>query len=309
MNCAAANQVDMVQYLSLLGHQPQKINGADHWYLSPLQDEKNASFKVNTIKNKWYDHSLGTGGKTIDFAVQYFKCSVAEALDKIASFQQQNGHQKPIETPPFHLQKNAIKAHTGARETAIQIIAAKKPINDLMLCRYLKDRKINRMIADKFCHEVAFTINEKPTPFRAIGFENNSGGFELRNAWFKSSNSPKDASYIHYPTAEKVTVFEGFFDFLSYQTIHQDQLQEPSNFLVLNSLSFFEKSLALMEKNSSIHLYLDNDSAGQKWTNFALERSLKFKDESALYKPHKDLNDWLVNFGKLIQKSNMGLKR
>ena len=98
MNCAAANEVDMVQYLSLLGHQPQKINGADYWYLSPLQTEKNASFKVNAIKNKWYDHSLGTGGKTIDFVVKYFKCSVAEALDKIVSFQQQNGLQKLLET-------------------------------------------------------------------------------------------------------------------------------------------------------------------------------------------------------------------
>ena len=58
-----------------------------------------------------------------------------------------------------------------------------------------------------------------------------------------------------------------------------------------------------MERNNSIHLYLDNDSAGQKWTNFALERSPKFRDESTLYKPHKDLNDWLVNFGKLIQKN------
>ena len=122
MNCAAANQVDMVQYLSLLGHQPQKINGADHWYLSPLQAEKNASFKVNAIKNKWYDHSLGTGGKRIDFAVKYYRCSVAEALGKNASFQQQNGHQKPIETLPFHLPKNAKKDHRDAREMAIQII-------------------------------------------------------------------------------------------------------------------------------------------------------------------------------------------
>lgn len=69
------------------------------------------------------------------------------------------------------------------------------------------------MIADKYCNEVLFTINEKPAQLRAIGFENNSGGFELRNAYFKGCNSPKDASYIHHPRAEKVTVFEGFLTF------------------------------------------------------------------------------------------------
>ena len=40
-----------------------------------------------------------------------------------------------------------------------------------------------------------------------------------------------------------LTVFEGFFNFLSYQAIHQKQEQPKTNFLILNSASFFEKSL------------------------------------------------------------------
>ncbi|MDQ2719349.1 MAG: toprim domain-containing protein [Bacteroidota bacterium] len=56
-----------------------------------------------------------------------------------------------------------------------------------------------------------------------------------------------------------------------------------TNFLVLNSLSFFERSVLLMEKHESIHLYLDNDDAGKKWLEFAQNRCLKYSDESKLY--------------------------
>jgi hypothetical protein len=78
-----------------------------------------------------------------------------------------------------------------------------------------------------------------------------------------------------------------------------------TNFLVLNSLSFFERSLLLMEKHQSIHLYLDQDEAGRKNTKQALKRSPNFKDESKLYKGYKDLNDWLSNFGRLKMQKNV----
>ena len=54
--------------------------------------------------------------------------------------------------------------------------------------------------------------------------------------------------------AKSIAVFEGFFDFLTYQTIHQNQTQPLTDYLVLNSLAFFERSLLLMEKHQSVHL-------------------------------------------------------
>ncbi len=58
MNCDEANQIDLVDYLSSLGNEPAKIRGNDYWYLSPLRQEKEASFKVNKNKNVWYDHGI-----------------------------------------------------------------------------------------------------------------------------------------------------------------------------------------------------------------------------------------------------------
>ena len=72
MNCEQANQIDLVDYLYLLGYQAQKIRSQDYWYLSPLREEKKASFKVNRKKNVWYDHGLRKGGNVVEFAAQFF---------------------------------------------------------------------------------------------------------------------------------------------------------------------------------------------------------------------------------------------
>ena len=59
VSASEAKQIDIVDYLAKAGHQPVKIRNNDYWYLSPLRDEKNASFKVNRKMNRWYDHGLG----------------------------------------------------------------------------------------------------------------------------------------------------------------------------------------------------------------------------------------------------------
>ncbi len=309
MNCAEANQTDLVEFLNFLGYHPQKITNQDYWYSSPLRVEKAASYKVNKNKNVWFDHGLGKGGKLVDFAMEYYRCSLSEALHKISSFHPQKNHQNIVVRPPVHPNKSNLFNEVVSGETAIKIIAAKKPIDDLMLCRYLRQRRIEKSIANKYCYEVLFKVNNKEKNYKAIGFKNSAGGYELRNEYFKGSSSPKYVSYLNN-NANKLTVFEGFFDFLSYQTIHQNQQHQLTNYLVLNSLSFFEKSLLLMEKHPSVHLYLDQDNAGRKCTELAQIRSVKFHDESNLYNGYKDLNDWSMNLGKLknenSQRHSMG---
>lgn len=73
-------------------------------------------------------------------------------------------------------------------------------------------------LASKYCHEVSFTQNDKY--YKAIGFENSAGGYELMNEYFKGSSSPKYVTYLDN-NANNISVFEGFFDLLSYQSIHR----------------------------------------------------------------------------------------
>jgi hypothetical protein len=303
MNCAEASQIYIVDYLFSLGHQPKKIRGQNHWYLSPLREEKDASFKVDKNKNVWYDHGTGEGGTLVDFATKYFRCDISEALKKLSLFRKQNHLKNNAERLPFQLPQNNFFTPQNATETAIKIIAA-KPLVDLLLCRYLSQRKIDKNIAEKYCQQVIFKLDNQQKEHLAIGFKNNAGGYELRNEFFKGSSSPKYISYFDN-NGKNISVFEGFFDFLSYQTIRQNQEPKLTNFLVLNSLSFFERSLLFMEKHESVHLYLDHDKAGRRCTDIALKRSIKFTDESKLYKGYKDLNDWIINFGKSRKTSQV----
>ncbi len=311
MNCEQANQMDMVDYLNATGYQPKKIRGNNYWYLSPLRNEKEPSFKVDRNKNVWYDHGLGKGGQMVDFVMEFHDTNVSVALQKIVSFQEQKSFKNNIVGTLLQSQDRVLFNEADVTEKAIKIIAAKQPIQDLALCRYLMQRRIDKSAADAYCHEVHFTNSSNEKIYRAIGFKNNAGGYELRNEYFKGSSSPKYVSYIDNK-AKNISVFEGFFDFISYQSIYKNQQsnlndlpERQTNFLVLNSLAFFERSLLLMEKHRSIHLYLDHDNAGRKCTSLALKRSPNFKDESKLYKDYKDLNDWMVNIGKLQKQKNL----
>jgi hypothetical protein len=87
LNCEQAKRLDLVEYLAFLGHQPQKVTNGDYWYLSPLRDERTASFKVNRNRGIRFDHGIGKGGDLIDFGTLYHNCSVSELLERLSGYQ------------------------------------------------------------------------------------------------------------------------------------------------------------------------------------------------------------------------------
>jgi hypothetical protein len=282
ISCEEIRKTDMVKYLSILGFEPKKISHGDYWYLSPLRDEKTPSFKINTKKNCWFDFGIGKGGNIIDFAILYHNCTVGEFLKMV-----QNDfyfHRQPVLEP--------IKENE--QESLIEILYD-KTISSLVLIRYLHKRNIPLSVAEKYCSEIIYRLNNKT--YAALGFKNDSGGYELRNEFFKGSNSPKDITRLKNK-GKKVAVFEGFFDFLSFISLLSNKELKPVSFCILNSLSFFEKSRPFLEQHNSIHLYLDNDKAGINTASYAKSLNEKYHDESTLYKNYKDLNDWVMNIGK-----------
>src|SRR5690606_9679937 len=75
-----------------------------------------------------------------------------------------------------------------------------------------------------FIKEVHFTIRGKN--IYAVGFENLSGGWELRNSFYKGSLLKKDISIIAFNqqrTNKSVVVFEGFTDALSFIEMQSEE--------------------------------------------------------------------------------------
>ena len=286
ISCAEAKKMDMVDFLSSLGHQPVKIRGNDYWYLSPLREEKTASFKINRKFNVWYDQGIGKGGNLVDFGIQFFRCSVSEFL-------QQLNHPVFSFHPPI---LNSASFPAAGEKEKIVVMDARENIKLLSLQNYLAFRKIPLEIANRFCKEVDFNLYNKK--YTVIGFQNSAGGYELRSANFKGSSSPKEVTLFGKDLTKEILVFEGFMDFLSYEAIHQPRLillpkQQP-NFLILNSIGFLEKMKPMLENYPSIHLYLDRDKKGLELTKEVLSISRKYRDESLAYKNHKDLNEYLM---------------
>ncbi len=278
MTIKDAKAIDMVSYLSAMGHEPSKIKGDNYWFYSPFRNEHTPSFKVNRKLNKWFDFGEGKGGSLIDFLLELEDTTIPKILARLE-----------------HLQLPASASTTSGNKTNLIEITDTRAISYPALINYCYSRRISREIANRYLCEADYTNAGKS--YYALGFKNDAGGFELRSPYFKGSSSPK-APTIFKNQADDLAVFEGFFNFLSYQTIYSGSDVPVCDFLILNSTSFFTSRLPFMQTYFRVHLYLDNDPTGDKFTATALSLDKqKFIDERSLYKFHKDLNDWHCHFG------------
>ena len=286
-----AKSIDLVYYLRDIGFEPSKIRGNNYWFLSPLRSETEPSFKVDIKLNLWYDHGLGIGGTLIDFAMRYHDCTIPELLQMLSG-------ETLIGRSPILSEKNP-----RSKEHKIKI-NQEHPLRSPSLLAYLQQRRIPLEIAREFCVEVRYEIGSKE--YYGIGFKNDLGGYEIRNPYFKSSSSPKTISTFTI-NSEKLMVFEGFMDFLSFKAMVKNMPEKAADYLVLNSVSFFERARQYMESHQGIAVYLDRDQTGRSYTERALSIDRKYNDASTLYKNFKDLNEYWVDTGH-SRKKHIGRK-
>ena len=112
------------------------------------------------------------------------------------------------------------------------------------LKEYLKFRGISISTANKLIKEVHYDF--KDGNYFSIGLQNKSGGWELRNKYYKNSSSPKDITCIKNGN-EKLIVVEGMFDLMSLMEIDK-KLNAKYDFLVLNSTAFIEKAKKIIDQ-------------------------------------------------------------
>lgn len=93
MTIEESKNIKLADYLHSLGYNPIKQQGNSLWYKSPLREEQEPSFKVNTDRNLWYDFGAGKGGNIIALAQElYASDSLPYLLDRIAE-------QSPLSVP------------------------------------------------------------------------------------------------------------------------------------------------------------------------------------------------------------------
>lgn len=307
----AKEKIDMVDYLASVGHLPANHpRQNEYWYHSPFtpDGDRTPSFKIDRGRNNiqvWYDHSNGIGGDLIDFGMKFHGCSYSDLLQKFRDFLSLAPVQGVV--PSYQLPKQP--AEKEDEKEGITIIA-ERPIFKFYLKNYLDERCIPLDLANQYLVEVDYLNNPSKTEnkvFTALGFRNDSGGYELRAKNFKASSAPKAPTFLTDLTIKEaiekswggqpIAVFEGFFSFLSFQVLYAQSKIDvplPNNYLVLNSLSFFRKSLDFIEKFGHKMLFLDNDKSGISATKEAMKHGTHYTDYTTIYKKEKDMNALLV---------------
>ena len=278
MNCKQFNSIKLEEVLQILGHLPTKQTEKEAWFLNPFAKENHASFKINKNQNIWYLFSEGIGGNNIDFMKKYLNASVKEVLEwaenqSFSSFQQQETSNGKLE----NLSKN------------YEIIEIKN-VQHPALLEYLKERNVGNQT--QFLQEIHYRMNDKN--YFGIGFKNDSGGYEIRNKYSKICLGKKDVSTIKN-SSNSVRIFEGFFDFLSFKNVENFLEKEPSDYIILNSVSMIHNIKNSLGDYENIELYLDNDEAGNRAVEILKSENKNVEDCRILYSGFKDLNDWLIH--------------
>ncbi|MBB3055000.1 toprim domain-containing protein [Mucilaginibacter gotjawali] len=291
LDCNQARQIPIVGYLAKCGFHPQYIKGADHWYLSPIREENTASFKVNTRLNAWFDHGIGEGGNLIDLGIRLHRCSVEELLARLSADDYTLSFHQPWVATAERETASPVSGANDTDEPRI-IVLDVTPLHSPGLITYITGRGIDLTCVRWFCREVKFSIKDKT--YMAIGFENRSGGYELRNPWFKGSSSPKDITVISsHNNAQAVCLVEGFMDFLSLQRFRKFP-DTPTDIIVLNSVALIGRSIELLSGYQDVYQYLNHDSAGHAATEKLKQAGIHAIDASSFYQGHNDINAYLL---------------
>ncbi|WP_336616665.1 toprim domain-containing protein [Bacteroides acidifaciens] len=298
MTITDVKQIRISDYLHSLGYNPIKQQGGNLWYKSPFRQEKEPSFKVNTELNLWYDFGAGKGGNIIALAQElYASDDLYYLLERIV---QQAPHVRPV-------------SFSFGQQSPSQPSFQHLEICDLAhpaLLRYLQGRSINIGLAKKECKELHFIYNGKP--YFAIGFPNVSGGYEVRNSFFKGCIAPKDITHIRQQgeAKDKCLVFEGMMDYLSFLTLRMRNCPtipnlDKQDYVILNSTVNVTKAIDALYPYKRIHCLLDNDYTGWKATREIKKKySYRVRDFSHNYQGYADLNDYLCG-KKQEQTSNL----
>ena len=274
MNCSEAKNISIKAVLESFSFFPSKENSRTAFYFALDRVEKTPSLSVDFSKNTAFDFGTGKKYDAILIVQTMKRCSVSDALKYLEQFN-------------FSFQKQNLKLENLPK--GYELIDVKE-IQHPALLDYLKSRNVEDQ--KKWVEEIHYRMNDKN--YFGIGFKNDSGGYEIRNAYSKICLDKKDITSIKNDSKD-VRIFEGFFDFLSFKKVENYLEKETSDYIILNSVSMIHKATDMLKMYPAIKLYLDNDRTGDEATQILNRKFAEVEDCRILYRNYKDLNEFLMS--------------
>ena len=287
LDCAAIkDQISLSALLAGLGFQPARRSGKELFYLSMLRDSDTApSFTVDDDLGVWYDHGLGKGGNVIDFGLAYWKnLSFKEVLAKLRAFLGQESEYAVQVIPSGNSRKKKPVRIPHYEIEDILELGTNPAITDYLQRRGVWDEAQGKL------KEIYYYVEDQKKQrkhFFAAGLQNELGGWEVRNKYFKGCIGHKALTLI--PGDErKLAAFEGTYDYLSWRHEHPGA---PHSILVLNSVSLIEAAIRHAIQFPHIEICFDHNKAGRQATAQFLKALPYAADCSHHYTGYEDYND------------------
>ena len=182
--------ISIRDFLARRGIQPKYERNGYGMYLSPLREERTPSFKVDYVRNLWYDFGLGEGGTLLTLVMRLERCDRYAAIRILSNGEIRQAGSTSLSSGIY--ERPAVGGPSPvvrpATVPALRVLSD-APLRHPALVGYLASRGIVPSVAAAFCREVRYEVNGRA--FFAVGFRNDAEGWELRSERFKGGSSPK----------------------------------------------------------------------------------------------------------------------
>ena len=282
-----SNIIDYFHYLADRGDivfVKAEKGGKEH-----LFTDRAGTQKISVSEQGWRDFKSGRKGGIIKALEEFQGFSWLEALHWLNEFNKDSDKYVEIRE---QIQEPA-KAHTYEEYRVTMVITPNNP----NLFQYFESRGISRETLVKYTKQIHFIRNGKK--IYGIGWQNVSGGYEVKNEGIKGSKIGVSDITIINGDKDITLVMEGMCDLLSMVEILKDKHRNPDDYclICLNSTSNTEKFIAgKKETGKPIYLILDGDPAGDTATESIIKAIPTAVDVRGKFNIHldgfNDLNDY-----------------
>lgn len=282
--------IPIPEYLASLSIYPVNQTGQELQYFSPFRPEQSPSFFVNPAKNVFNDFA-GEKGDIIRLVSLLRNAGYLEACRHLSTWNGEPSVHEPFEAYGRQTDRQP-KYNLPAPENRglVKVIKLQSPA----LIRYAESRSIPFLLAARYCCEVHY--QNKGKQYYALGFKSDKGGYELRNKIggkdFKSCIGSKATTLICGSDSSALSLFEGFFDFLS-ALVYYDVPEPRHDVLVLNSTANLSAAKEILSSYQKIYTFLDHDATGKKAMQQIEKWKFPFLDRASVYTGFTDFSEMI----------------
>lgn len=306
---AQAREIDLLTYFQNTNREELVYDSKDTYHT-----RTHDSLKINN--GMWYWFSRGIGGKSaLDYLIQVENYSFTEAVAHLIN-------EKGID--------KRRNSNISVKEKRItKLVLPTKALSSYKVIRYLKSRGISKNVI-YYCLNNNSIYQDLKNNVVFVGYDNENKpkyvGLRATNSsrfMYEAEGSDKNFSFklaLNH-NSDSVHLFESAIDLLSYATLIELKNEEWKDYNLLSLAGIYQPAKDIKDSKTpktlsnfllnnpnikKIYLHFDNDNAGvlaSKAIQCSLSDSYEIIDCPP--KSGKDVNDFLCNYIKQLNKNNI----